>query len=127
MGADLIYGIAEWPKDVDGKAVEPSENLKNILLDRLEASLDENLDWEDYGIFAQEEDDDEERERLYNWAKDWIVALFEKGHIPRDMTTLHIKEGVYLMSADMSWGDTSESIQFLCFLDGTMITEEPVE
>jgi len=127
VGADLIYGIAEWPKDSDGKTVEPSENLKNILLDRLEASLEENLYWEDYGIFAQEEDDDKERKRLYNWAKDWIVALFERGLYPRDMKTLHIKEGVYLLSADMSWGDTPESVEFLCFLEGTGITEEPIE
>jgi len=128
MGADFIYAICEWPMSKDEKPAVPCERLSEIVLDRLEGALSANVDWEDYGIMRDDDNtDEEERERLYNWSKDFIVTLFTQGAIWRDTAGLNLHDRNYVITGDMSWGDVTESYDYINFIDATGITREPVE
>ena len=136
MGADFIFTVIRWPyRVIDG--VEQSITSSPELAQMVRAEIKEQLAEIDpadawaysfsHAIEQGVEEGVDWREQTLNWIGEWTDYVFGEDTYPRDASWMTLDGKDYVISGDMSWGDTPESYDIIAAMIDMGITEEPYE
>jgi len=122
MGADFIFAAVEWPKSEDGGLFPWGPDLVGILTSRVARAIKDTDDPEMLDFY---DDDEDWREYALATANEIITACFTHSYpLWRDTSLFITPERTYVITGNMSWGDTTESHDGISLLTNLGVTVE---